>query len=126
VSGDVVRVEMTGADDVARRLGRLSHDVDDMHAVFAGVADAIAAAERNYAPKVTGRLAAGIASSATRRAGGVTLGGVPYAGVQNFGWSRRGIAAHLFAQRAADPKGPQAADALAAEIRRDIRKEGLG
>jgi hypothetical protein len=123
---DPVSITVTGADDVARRFGVLSHSVDDMRDVFAGVAAAIATEERAYAPKVTGRLVAGIKSSATRRAGGVTLGGVPYAGVINYGWTRRGISPHMFAQRAADPKGPKAADELAGAIQRDINKAGLG
>lgn len=123
VSG--VQVQVTGADDVARRFGVLSRGVDDLHGTYVGVAQQIAAQARSFAPKVTGRLAGGVVGSATRRAGGVTIRGVPYAGVQNFGWQRRGIAASLFMQRAADDKGPSTADQLGGDIRAEIRRAGL-
>jgi len=126
VSGAPVRVEIEGAEEVARRFGVLSRQVDDLHSPFANVAAKIATDGRSFAPKVTGRLAAGIIGSATRRGGGATIYGVPYAGVINFGWRHRGIAARLFMQRAADSKGEDAADQVAGEIQRDIDKDGLG
>lgn len=121
-----VSYTVTGADDVARRLGKLGRDVDDLEGPFAAVASRIATEARGFAPRRTGRLAAGVVGTATRRAGGVLVAGVPYAGVINFGWQHRGIAAALFMQRAADTKGEHAADQVAAEIRRDISKDGLG
>lgn len=123
---DPVRITVTGADEVARKLGTLRRQVDDLHGPFAQVASRIALEARGLAPKRTGRLAAGVVGSATRRAGGVIAAGVPYAGVINFGWQSRGIAASLFMQRAADTKGDDAADLVADEIQRDIDKDGLG
>lgn len=120
-----VSVQVTGADEVARRFGSLSRDVDDLHSPFAEIADRIAADARAFAPKRTGRLAGGVRPSATARAGGVTVGGVPYAAVQNFGWPRRGIAGSLFMQRAADSKGAASADELGTEVQRQISRNGL-
>jgi hypothetical protein len=120
------RVQVTGADEVARRLGSLSRSVDDLHGTYIDIANRVAAQARSFAPKVTGRLAGGVVGSATRRAGGVTIRGVPYAGVINFGWTHRHIAASLFMQRAADDKGPSTADQLGGEIRRDISRARLG
>jgi hypothetical protein len=126
MTGAPVVIEVEGADEVARRLGVLSRQIDDLHRPFADVADQIAGDGRAFAPKRSGRLAGGIVGSATERGGGATIYGVPYAGVINFGWAARGIAGALFMQRAADSKGPAAADQVAGEIQRDVNKDGLG
>lgn len=119
-------MQVTGADDVARRLGSLSRDVDDLHGTYEPIAQRIAAEARALAPRVTGALAATIVGSATRRAGGAIAGpGIPYAGVINFGWRHRNIAAALFMQRAADSKGADAADEIGGDIQRDIDRHGL-
>lgn len=121
-----VGMQVSGADDVARRLGGLQHDVDDLQGSYLPIAQRIASEARSYAPKVSGALASTIVGSATRRAGGAIAGpGIPYAGVINFGWRHRNIAAALFMQRAADNKGDTAADAVAHDIQRDIDKRGL-
>ena len=40
----------------------------------------------------------------------------PYAGVQNYGWRRRNITPSYFLNRAADTKGEEAADLIAAGL----------
>lgn len=121
-----VQVEVTGADEVARRFGVLSRSMENLQSTYEGVAQRVAADARAYAPKVSGALAAGIVGSATRRAAGATIRGVPYGGVINFGWQHRGIAAALFMQRAADSKGASTANEVATETQRRIDRSGLG
>lgn len=121
----VARIVVTGADEVARRFGAFGRRADDLTTPFLTVANQIGADARALVPRVTGRLGAGIRASATRHGGGVTVA-VPYAGPINYGWPRRGIAASLFLQRAADTKGERAAEQIADELQRQINSSGLG
>jgi hypothetical protein len=115
---------VTGADDVARRIGSLSRDVDDLRA-YEDIAQRVAADARAFAPRRTGRLASSIIGTATPRGAGAHTSLV-YAGPINYGWARRNIAASLFMQRAADSKGASSADELGADIQRRIDSNGLG
>ena len=78
-------------------------------------------------PVQSGRLVATL--KASEGAGGIEIkaggGSVVYAGVQNFGWPRRNIAAQRFMDAAAETIATEAPDELGSEIQSLIDRVGL-
>ena len=97
----VVRVE--GARELRRTLRRAGDDLADLKDVHGRVAEKVAVAARPRAPWMTGRLSGSIRTGATKTSAIVRAGGssIPYAGVQEFGWPRRGISPQPFVVPAA-------------------------
>lgn len=95
-----VRVE--GLNKTYRELQKLGVDVDDLKDVMASIAQKGAALAERYAPSRSGRLRGTIRGNRAKGKATVTAGRarVQYAGVQNYGWPRRGIRGALFMQRA--------------------------
>lgn len=120
-------VRVTGLSSVVRGLQAMGLEVDDLKDAFAKIADEGAQKAAGYAPKRTGRLAADIRGNRAKSKAVVTAGrsSVPYAGVINYGWRRRNIAASGFLQRADEAMQPVALRRLEDEINQAIRRRGL-
>lgn len=108
-----------------KRLGLKARDLSD---AFGRIAADAASDARMLAPKVSGRLAADVRPSKAKTKAVVMVGrvSVPYAGVQEFGWPRRNIAAQPFMRPAADSKAESAAEEINREMKKQIRSVGLG
>lgn len=108
-------------------LKRLGLNLSDLSGVFGEIAREAAEDARMFAPKRSGALAADVRPGKAKTKAVVYAGrvSVPYAGAINYGWRDRHIAASLFMQRAADDKGPSAAERIAAEIQRLSNQVGL-
>ena len=93
-----VRVEVTGARELARTLKRAGVNVNDMKDANQRTGEIVVRAAGGVVPRRTGRLASSIRPSrmqagVTIRAGGASL---PYAGVQHYGWPRHHIVGRMF------------------------------
>ena len=119
------RVE--GLSSVVRALGGLGLDVDDLKGAFSEIAREGAEKASSYAPRKSGRLAGDVRGNRAKSKAVITAGraSVPYAGVQNYGWPKRGIAAKGFMQKADQDMQPVAIQRLEDEINRRIRARGL-
>ena len=93
------RVEVRGAASIARGLRETGRGITDLEPEHRAGADALAAATRGRAPRRTGRLASSVEGKAQRNTLTVEVR-VPYAGVQEFGWPARRIAAQPYARPA--------------------------
>lgn len=121
---DRVQVIVTGNDQVARAMGRLEDSTSDLSDPLGNVGERVVAEAQGYAPKLTGALA-GSVHLERRPLSASIASGLPYSGVQNYGYPRRNIRPTYFLNRAADTKGDMAADLIAAEITANVRKAGL-
>lgn len=92
-------VKITGLRETVRNLEKLGVDVDDIKAAFTAIAADVAREAGALVPVASGALKASIRPGRTKnkaivRAG--TAARAPYAGVINYGWPSRGIAATGF------------------------------
>jgi hypothetical protein len=120
-----VRVE--GLNRAVRDLQRAGLEVGDLKDAFGKIARLGASVATGFAPRRTGRLAGNIRPNKARNSARIVAGGarVPYAGVINYGWPARGIAASGFMQRADESIGDEAPDLLIRNINRIIEQRGL-
>jgi hypothetical protein len=94
-------VTLEGVDRLRATLGRAADDLGDLSAAAEDAGRIIVPQARSRAPVLTGRLAAAIAAEA--QPDGLVLGaGVPYAGVQEYGWPTRHIPAQPYIAPAVD------------------------
>jgi len=121
---DRIQVIVTGNDEVARAMGRLEASSHDMSDPMGAVGERVVAEAQGYARKRTGALAASVRLERRALSASITSA-LPYSGVQNYGWPAHNITGNYFLNRAADTKGDQAADLIAAEITANVRKAGL-
>jgi hypothetical protein len=121
---DRIRVVVTGNDEVARAMGRLEDSSSDLGDPLGAVGERVVAEAQSYARKRTGALASSVHLE-RRPLSASIASGLPYSGVQNYGWPRHNISGNYFLNRAADTKGDMAADLIAAEITANVRKAGL-
>lgn len=122
-----VRIKVTGADEVARDLAGLGHDVANPKAALTTIGTQGARLVGGFAPRRSGRLAS-TTKSQTRRSGVTVLsggGGVAYASVQNYGWSARNIPAQRYLQRADGAWEPMAARELDRAVDQAAAKRGF-
>lgn len=122
-----VGFQVDGLSSVVRGLQAIGAEVEDLKDAFAKIADEgaqIAAAE---APKRTGRLAGDVRGNRAKSKAVVTAGrgSLPYAGVINYGWPKRNIAAAGYLQRADERMQPIALRRLEAEIDQAINRRNL-
>lgn len=120
-----VRVE--GLNKAVRALVHLGADVEDLKDGFAAIATKGAEIASNLAPKRSGKLAGTVRGNRAKNKAVVTAGRakVKYAGPINYGWSRRGIRANRFMQRADEQLQPQAVEMLETSLRKAISDAGL-
>ena len=91
-------IRVTGLRETVRRLERMGVDAADLKTAFRQISDEVVREAVGIVPTVTGTLAGSIRPGNTKnkavvRAGRATA---PYAGVINYGWPSRGIAATEF------------------------------
>ena len=74
-------------------------DLDELKDINRQAAEIALPAVRALVPVASGRLASSVRAGATRKAGVIRAGrkAVPYAGVINYGWPKRGIKSALYA-----------------------------
>jgi hypothetical protein len=132
-TGDVlmaggVRIQVTGAEQVAAQFKALGLKSGDLSRAFAEIGDRVAHDATVLAPKETGRLAGDVRAGKAKTRATISVGrrSVPYAGPINYGWPRRNIAPTRFMNRAADDKADYSADRIVREMERLIRQVGLG
>ena len=106
------RVEIQGLRNLVRTLVKAGVDVADMKAANARVGQIVVRAGNQIVPRASGRLAASIRPAQQRAAVVVRAGsgGIPYAGVQHWGWPRRHIRATLFLTTAIERERGQIED----------------
>ena len=122
---DVYRV--TGAEETAAAFKRLGFKAADLQDAFRDIAADVVTEARARAPKVSGQLAGNIRPGIGKTRATVYAGsaGTPYAGVQEYGWPRRSIAAQPFLRPAADNQAEAAAVVIVREMTRLINSLGL-
>lgn len=120
-----VRVE--GLNSVVRALLEIGLDVDDLKDAFGPIAAEGARVAAGFVHSRTGALAGTLRGNRARNKAVIVAGRgrVKYAGVQNYGWPRRGIVAQEFMQRADAVMAPVAVDRLEQAINSAIRRRGL-
>lgn len=86
-------VKVAGAKELARALRKAGADMSNMKPVYKHAADITKTAVDKYVPRRTGKLARSVRATGQKRKGVVRAGGrsVKYAGVINYGWSKRHI-----------------------------------
>lgn len=118
----MIRVDVDGADQLADTLAAAADNLADLRRPGDRAGDLLADDARRRAPRRSGRLRASIRAVAEPRGATVTAGGsgVRYAGVQEYGWRRRGIRPRYFmadaaaanTDRVVDVYGDQVGDIL--------------
>lgn len=108
----MIRVDVDGTDQLADTMAGAADDLRDLRRPGDRAGDLLADDARRRAPRRTGRLRASIRAVAEPRGATVTAGGpgVRYAGVQEYGWRRRGIRPRHFMRDAAAAKADRVAD----------------
>jgi len=91
-------VTLEGADTLSRSLAAAARDLGDLTRAHTETARDVVARARGKAPRLTGALAGSIRGEGGAEAATITAGyaGVPYAGVQEYGWAVRGIRAQPY------------------------------
>ena len=102
------KVEVEGGKELRKSLKGVEDGLKDLQAAHAAAAGIVSAAAPAYAPLRSGALAGSIRGSGAKAAATVRAGGakVPYAGVQEYGWPRRNIAAQPYIVPAAHDTEP--------------------
>lgn len=120
-------VRVTGLKETVRKLESLGVEVTDIKDVMAAIARQGATLAESYAPHDSGRLEASIKGNRAKGKATVKAGSrrVPYAGVINYGWPRRGITADGFMQRTDEELAPKAVALLTDGLTDLIAAQGL-
>jgi hypothetical protein len=120
-------IHVTGLRELVRDLQSLGVEVADIKSAFGEIAAEAAGLAAGFAPRRTGKLAGSIRGSKAKNKAVVSAGGarVPYAGVQNYGWPARGIAASHYMQRADTAIRPRVVPTLERAIDRLIAQRGM-
>lgn len=97
------QVEITGARELRRTMRQAGVDMKEMKETNSSVSRIVVQAAAARAPKVSGRLAAGLKALASQTAARVRAGSkaVPYAGPIHWGWPKRNIKPNPFIADAA-------------------------
>lgn len=120
-----VRVE--GLNKTLRAMQQVGVEVGDLKDVMGDIATEGARLASSFAPRRSGRLAESVRGNRAK-AKAVVLAGrarVPYAGVVNYGFAKRGIRPALFMQRADAELAPKAVKMLEAGLDNAVTKAGL-
>ena len=118
------RTIIKGADRLNDTLTKAGAELEEMKALHKNIGELVATEARPNAPVLTGALAGTIRGSGIKKGGVVRAGSarVPYAGVQEFGWPARNIAAQPALTDALATSEPAILDAYQAEIDRLLSK----
>lgn len=99
-------VKVTGAKELRKALKHMGDDLSDLTALHRELAEMVASAARQRAPRRSGALAGSIKGKGSTSRASVTAGSrtVPYAGPIHFGWPARNIAPQPFLYDALDSR----------------------
>jgi hypothetical protein len=99
-------VEVEGAPELRRAFRKLGDRADDLKGVHREAAELVADRAESLVPRLTGRLAGTIRTSAGKTGSAVLAGRslVPYAGPIHFGWRARNIEPQPFLYDALDDR----------------------
>lgn len=123
-----IGTRVTGLKETLRDLRQLGLDVDDFKESFGNIASTGAALAASFVKSRSGRLARSTRGNRAKNKSVVMAGRGPtknYAGVQNYGWPRRNIAAQEFMQKADDRLKPILPGLLETELSDKIKRRGL-
>lgn len=114
----MIRVDVDGADQLADSLAGAGRELSDLSRAGDRAGGQLVDDARRRAPRRTGRLRATIRVVAEPRGATVSAGGpgVRYAGVQEYGWRRRGIRPRRFMRDAAAANTDRVADAYGDQV----------
>jgi phage gpG-like protein len=120
-------VRITGLNKVVKGLQELGLDLDDLKDAFGQLANQGARIAAQYVQSRTGRLAGSVRGNRAKNKAVIAAGRakVKYAGVQNYGWPRKNVAAQQFMQKADDVLKPIAVTELERAINKSIERRGL-
>ena len=93
-----IRVQITGLRELLRAAGKAGVSADDMKEAMASVAGLVGDAARPLARRDSGTMAGTIRPGRSKNKAVVRAGtaGVPYAGVQHYGWPAHNITPNPF------------------------------
>lgn len=120
-------VRITGLNKVVKGLQELGLDLDDLKDAFGALAAQGARLAAGFVHSRTGRLAGTVRGNRAKNKAIIAAGRgkVKYAGVQNYGWPRKNIAAQGFMQQADEVLKPRAVIELEKAINQSIQRRGL-
>ena len=117
-----ILVEVLGADRLASTLNRAASDLGDLGDTAAEVAESVASDARSRAPYVSGTLSRSIQVGMRRKNEARVVAGAIYAGVIEFGWPRRNIAAQPYLRPAVDAAETKVLTAYAKGVGKTLAK----
>ena len=119
--------EVQGLNQVVRDLEAVGVEIEDLKDAFQEISTQGAQVAASFAPEKSGALRDDIRGNRAKNKAVITAGRarLPYAGPQNYGWPKRGIAPSGFMQKADEVIGPRAVQILEAEINETIQRKGL-
>jgi hypothetical protein len=96
-------VKVIGLNETLSALKRLGSDFEELKDANKELGDTIASRATALAPRLSGRLASSIKSNRAKKRVTIKAGSasVPYAGVIEYGWNRKGIAPQPYLRKAA-------------------------
>lgn len=120
-------VRITGLNKVVKGLQELGLDLDDLKDAFGTLAAQGARLAAQFVDSRTGRLAGSVRGNRAKNKAVIAAGRakVKYAGVQNYGWPKKNIAAQQFMQEAEEVLKPIAVRELERAINKSIQRRGL-
>lgn len=120
-------VQITGLTKVVRDLQKLGVSVEDLKEAFGKISTQVVAEAGRIVPSRSGRLAASIRPAKAKNKAVVRAGSasVPYAGVINYGWPNRSIAATEFLTGPANDDEAEYAKQIDQNLQDLIRRYGL-
>lgn len=120
-------MRITGLQEVVRGLQKLGLSVDDLKDAFAPIAAEGAQLAARYVRSRSGKLAGTVRGNRAKNKAVITAGraSVPYAGAQNYGWSKRNIEPQGFMQKADKQLESRSLSMIEGAINDAIRRSGL-
>ena len=118
-------VEVEGGPELRRAFRKLDDRASDLKPANREAAELVEREAETLVPRLTGRLARTIRSTATARVGSVLAGGralVPYAGPIHFGWRARNIEPQPFMYDALDNRRDDVVDRYRAAVDTMVRR----
>lgn len=120
-----VTVKVDGVRQLRRTIKKAGGDLDDFAAANAEAGRIVVAEAAAWVPHgLTGRLSGSIRAGAAKTNATVRAGssGIPYAGVQEFGWPARNIRPHPYLTTAAKATEPAWTEAYYARLEEIVGK----
>jgi hypothetical protein len=123
-NGGRAGVEVEGGPELRRAFRKLDDRAADLKPANRAAAELVEREAETLVPRLTGRLARSIRSTASKRVGSVLAGRsmVPYAGPIHFGWRARNIEPQPFLYDALDNRRDDVVDRYRAAVDTMVRR----